>query len=249
LLDFEIGVHGIDAWWDRAAAADELREVAELTGQAELGVRMHWLYFDSSSFATVEQAGFRYDATIGYNDAVGFRAGTTQVFRPLSVERLLELPLHIQDTALFFPGRMNCAEQEALDLCQRILDWTQRLGGVSTLSWHERSLAPERQWDGAYWWLLAQLRQRDAYVGSARDVVSWFSTRRSVDLQGAGIEADRLRALADRGPGAAVSLELILRIHGRPDRDGAGASGFVDIQVDADSLSECLVSRSAGARG
>jgi hypothetical protein len=239
-LDFEVGVHGIDAWCDRAAATDELREVAELTGQAELGVRMHWLYFDSSSFATVEQAGFRYDATIGYNDAVGFRAGTTQVFRPLSVERLLELPLHIQDTALFFPGRMNCVEQEAFDLCARILDWTQRLGGVSTLSWHERSLVPERQWDGAYRWLLAQLRQRDAYVGSARDVVSWFSTRRSVDLQGAGLEADRLQALADRGPGAAVSPELILRIHGRPDRDGAGASGFVDLPVDGDSLSALL---------
>ena len=54
-LDFEIGVHGIDAWCDRAVSADELREVAELTGQAELGVRMHWLYFDASSFATVEQ--------------------------------------------------------------------------------------------------------------------------------------------------------------------------------------------------
>ena len=120
-------------------------KVAELTGEAELGVRMHWLYFNESSFATLDHAGFLYDASIGYNDAVGFRAGTTQVFRPLSAGRLLELPLHIQDTALFFPGRMNCAEQEALDLCERILNWTQDLGGVSTLSWHERSLVPERR--------------------------------------------------------------------------------------------------------
>jgi hypothetical protein len=247
-LDFEIGVHGIDAWCDRAVSADELREVAELTGQAELGVRMHWLYFDASSFATVEQAGFRYDASIGYNDAVGFRAGTTQVFRPLSVERLLELPLHIQDTALFFPGRMNCAEQEALDLCERVLDWTQRLGGVSTLSWHERSLVPERQWDGAYRWLLAQLRQRGAYVAPARDVVSWFSARRSVDLQGARVEADRLQALADRGPGAAALPDLVLRIHGSPpDRDGAGASDFVDISVDSDYLTALLSTLQATA--
>jgi hypothetical protein len=239
-LGFEVGVHGIDAWCDRAAATDELREVAELTGQAELGVRMHWLYLDASSFGTLEQAGFRYDATVGYNDAVGFRAGTAQVFCPLSVERLLELPLHIQDTALFFPGRMNCAEQEALDLCQRVLDWTQRLGGVSTLSWHERSLVPERQWDGAYRWLLAQLRQRGAYVGSARDVVSWFSTRRSVDLQDAVIGADRLRALVAREPTAA-SPALTLRIHGsRPDRDDAGAAGFADIPVDVDSLMALL---------
>ena len=239
-LDFEVGVHGIDAWSDLAAATDELREVAKLTGQAELGVRMHWLYFDSSSFATLDQAGFAYDASIGYNDAVGFRAGTTQVFRPLSAERLLELPLHIQDSALFFPGRMNCTESEALDLCQRILDWTQGLGGVTTLSWHERSLVPERQWDGAYRCLLAQLRQRGAYVGSARDVVSWFSARRSVDLQGADIEPDRLHALAGRATPTLASPRLMLRIHG--GRDDTGASGSVDIPVDADSLSALLAS-------
>jgi hypothetical protein len=252
-LDFEIGVHGIDAWCDLAAATDEFREVAKVTGEAELGIRMHWLYFDESSFATLEQAGFAYDASIGYNDAAGFRAGTTQVFRPLSAERLLELPLHIQDTALFFPGRMNCTEQEALALCARILDSTQELGGVSTISWHERSLAPERQWDGAYRWLLAQLRQRGAYVGSAREVVSWFSARRAVDLQGIEIEADRLRALADRGPGTAASPALLLRIHNSPsDRDGPsereGAAVSVDIPVDADSLSELLSTAQATAR-
>ena len=237
-LGFEIGVHGIDAWSDLAAATDELREVAKLTGQAELGVRMHWLYFDSSSFATLDHAGFAYDASIGYNNVVGFRAGTTQVFRPLSAERLLELPLHIQDSALFFPGRMNCTEQEALDLCQRILDWTQELGGVTTLSWHERSLVPERQWDGTYRWLLAQLRQRGAYVGSARDIVSWFTARRSVDLQGADIEPDRLHALARRATQTLASPPLMLRIHG--GRDAAGAPGSVDIPVDADSLSALL---------
>lgn len=247
-LGFEVAVHGIDAWCDRAASADELREVAELTGHAGLGVRMHWLYFDGTSFTTLEHAGFRYDATVGYNDAVGFRAGTTQVFRPLSVESLLELPLHIQDTALFFPGRMNCAEHEALGLCGQILDWTQRLGGVSTVSWHERSLVPERQWDGAYRWLLAQLRQRAAYVAPARDVVSWFSARRSVDLEGAGIDPDLLLALAGPGPEAAASPALMLRIHGgRRDPDEAGAPGFADIPVDADSLTALLSTTRAAA--
>jgi hypothetical protein len=240
-LDFEVGVHGIDAWSDLAAAKGELREVAELAGEPELGVRMHWLYFNESSFATLDRAGFLYDASIGYNDAAGFRAGTTQVFRPLAAERLLELPLHIQDTALFFPGRMNCTEREALHICERILDWTQELGGVSTLSWHERSLAPERQWDGAYRWLLAQLRQRGACVLPAREVVSWFNARRSVDLQGAEVEADRLHAFADRRPETAVSPALILRIHGSSsNRDPAGASGSIDIPVDAHSLSALL---------
>jgi hypothetical protein len=227
-LGFEVGLHGIDAWCDLAAAKDEFREVAKLTGEAELGVRMHWLYFDASSFATLDRAGFMYDASIGYNDAVGFRAGTSQVFRPFAAGRLLELPLIIQDTALFFPGRMNCTEQEALGLCEPILDWTQELGGVSTLLWHERSLVPERQWDGAYRWLLAQLRQRGAYVAPAREVVSWFSARRSLNLEGADIEADRLRALGVREPAAPA---LMVRIHG---------SRSADIPVDVASLDTLL---------
>ena len=240
-LGFEVAVHGIDAWSDLAAATGELREVADLTGEPELGVRMHWLYFDEGSFATLERAGFRYDASIGYNDAAGFRAGTTQVFRPLSAERLLELPLHIQDSALFFPRRMNCTEQEALHICERILDWTQELGGVSTLSWHERSLAPERQWDGAYRWLLARLRQRGACVLPAREVVAWFSARRSVDLHGVEVNAERLRSFVDRGPRTADSPALILRIHGGPsDEACAGASGSVDIPVPAHALNSLL---------
>ena len=238
-LGFEVGVHGIDAWSDLAAATEELREVAELAGEPALGVRMHWLYFDESSFATLDRAGFLYDASIGYNDAAGFRAGTTQVFRPLSAERLLELPLHIQDSALFFPGRMNCTEQEARRICGQILDWTQELGGVSTLSWHERSLAPERQWDGAYQWLLGQLSQRGARVLPARDVVSWFSARRSVDLQGAEVDADSLRALADRGAQHADPSALILRIHGNPGH-ADGAAGAIDILVDTHYLSSLL---------
>jgi hypothetical protein len=240
-LGFEVGVHGIDAWSDLTAATEELGEIAELAGELDLGVRMHWLYFKESSFATLDCAGFLYDASIGYNNAAGFRAGTTQVFRPLSAEYLLELPLHIQDSALFFPGRMNCTEREALHICEQILDWTQELGGVSTLSWHERSLVPERQWDGAYRWLLAQLRQRGACVLPAREVVLWFRARRSVDLQGAEVDAGRLRVFADRGPVTAASPALLVRIHGSPaDRDHAGASGSIDIPVDVDSLSALL---------
>ena len=240
-LGFEVGVHGIDAWNNLAAATDELGTVAGLTGEAALGVRMHWLYFDEGSFATLDKAGFLYDASIGYNDAIGFRAGTTQVFRPLPAERLLELPLHIQDTALFFPGRMNCTQREALGLCERILTWTQDLGGVCTILWHERSLVPERQWDGAYRWVLAYLRRRDVYVAPAREVVSWFSARRSVDLRDAGIDVERLLPLADQGPAASALPALTLRVYsGCPDVGDAGAVGFTDIPVAADSLRALL---------
>ena len=46
------------------------------------------------------------------------------------------------------------------------MDKMQDLGGVLRL-WHERSLAPERQWDRVYRELLATLRDRGAAVMTA----------------------------------------------------------------------------------
>ena len=39
---------------------------------------MHWLYFDQNSPKTLENAGANYDSTVGYNETVGYRAGTAQ---------------------------------------------------------------------------------------------------------------------------------------------------------------------------
>ena len=44
---------------------------------------------------------------MGYNETVGYRAGTTQAYKPLEASRLLELPLHVMDTALFYPAYLG----------------------------------------------------------------------------------------------------------------------------------------------
>jgi hypothetical protein len=241
-LGYEVGVHGIDAWNDVNDAREELRAVAEVTGTPTHGVRMHWLYFDSGSFARLDRAGFVYDSTFGYNECVGFRAGTTQVFRPLSARRLLELPLHIQDVALFFPGRMHCREAEALTICSAIIDQTQELGGVLTLSWHERSLAPERQWDGAYRQLLEQLRRRRASIRPAGEIVSWFQARRAVNFEGVHVNGGMLRELAARPAIASQDEELLLRIHGVDSEAGARRDGscFTDVPLRGGDLEGLL---------
>ena len=70
----EIGVHGIDAWHSTAAGRTEQERVSRVVGDAALGVRIHWLCFDTEA-RRLEQAGYDYDATFGWNDAVGFKAG------------------------------------------------------------------------------------------------------------------------------------------------------------------------------
>lgn len=179
-LGFEIGLHGIDAWNSPEKGSQEMKRITEATGQQEVGVRMHWLFYDQQSPFVLEQAGFDYDTTLGYNETIGFRNGTLQVFQPLGARKLLEIPLNIQDTALFYPRRLNLGDASAKQLCNKLVDAASRFGGVLTLSWHERSLEPERLWGDHYKWLLGELRSRGAWIGSAHQIVEWFRHRRSI---------------------------------------------------------------------
>ena len=211
----EIGVHGIDAWCDSSSGRDELEQVRRITGVQKVGVRMHWLYFDERSPVELEKAGADYDSTIGYNETVGYRAGTTQVYKPLSAVRLLELPLHIMDTALFFPGYLHLSPREAREQIDRIVANAARLGGVVTVNWHDRSLAPERLWGGVYVDLVEELKLQEAWFATGSQAVSWFRKRRSVALENISGGAETLRAkIATTGADNLPDLQL--RIHNQP---------------------------------
>lgn len=176
----ELAVHGIDAWRDVSAGRRERDELSAVTGRSEHGVRMHWLYFSESAPRALEDAGFAYDSTCGYNDAVGYRAGTMQAFLLPGTRALLELPLTIMDTALFYPDRMGLSRSEALQRCQAILADARRFGGAVVVNWHDRSLAPERQWQRAYCALLDELDVAKPWFATARAAVDWFQWRRSI---------------------------------------------------------------------
>lgn len=179
----EVGLHGIDAWCDSSKGREELEEIRRITGAETLGVRMHWLYFSEDSPAILENAGANYDSTIGYNETVGYRAGTTQVYKPFSAERLLELPLHIMDTALFFPGHLNLSSKEARAQINRIITTATQFGGVVTVNWHDRSLAPERLWGAVYTDLIDEFKRQGAWFATAAQAVAWFRMRRSATFE------------------------------------------------------------------
>lgn len=176
----EVGLHGIDAWQDSEKGRKEFERISHVTGESNVGIRMHWLYFCNHSPRLLETAGFSYDSTFGYNDAIGYRGGTVQVFRPLGAKKLLELSLHIQDTALFYPDRMGLTDSEADELVNQLLKNTTMFGGVLAINWHQRSLGPERLWDDFYITLLEKLKALNVWFSTASDAVEWFNKRRAV---------------------------------------------------------------------
>ena len=230
----EVGLHGIDAWLDSASGREELEEVRRLTGVSETGVRMHWLYYNEKSPATLEKAGAAYDSTIGYNETVGYRAGTTQAYKPLEAERLLELPLHVMDTALFYLSYLGLSPRKASARLLQMADNVVRFGGCLTVNWHDRSLAPERLWGTCYGNLIQDLEKRGAWFSTASQATSWFRKRRSAAFETDSIEPGVVRAkvAVERGdnlPG------LRLRIHKARKLGPIGAlcsEDYVDVALD-----------------
>lgn len=184
--DCEVGLHGIDAWIDSARGREELDEIRSITGEHEVGVRMHWLFFDEHSPAVLESAGASYDSTVGYNETVGYRAGTSQAYKPLNATRLLELPLHIMDTALFYPSHLHLSPGQAMTRASAIVENAAQHGGCVTVNWHDRSIAPERLWTGTYETLLKELTDKGAWFATASQAVAWFRARRSVKFEANG---------------------------------------------------------------
>jgi hypothetical protein len=179
----EIGVHGIDAWHSVEKAREELQRVSRASGCLATGIRMHWLLRDENTYRVLEEAGYAYDSTAGYNEAPGYRCGTTQAFRPLSASSLLELPMHIQDGALFFAQRLGLTEPEAWARCQVFIENARKFGGVLTVLWHDRSPGPERFWGEFYIRLVEKLKSVGVWFATASQAVGWFRNRRQVAFE------------------------------------------------------------------
>ena len=105
------------------------------------GGRQHWLRFSGDElFLAYEGASLRYDATVGWSERPGFRAGLAAPFRPYvrREERpadLIEFPLAIMDVTLEQRRRAGVDWQGEQ---RRVLDETRShgVGGVSVV-WHD----------------------------------------------------------------------------------------------------------------
>jgi peptidoglycan/xylan/chitin deacetylase (PgdA/CDA1 family) len=167
---WEIGVHGIDAHWSLKAARDELSELEEILGHGGLGIRMHWLYLNEmSSWRLLDDAGYRYDATLGWNDRVGFPGDRFSPFSPIADSSFRVLPLNIQDGALL--EHYSKSEEDAWKATTAILAQASQKNAVVTILWHNNSFVAPRNWGGLYQRILEKAIEDGAPIVRAIDVI------------------------------------------------------------------------------
>jgi hypothetical protein len=142
-MGVENGVH--PGYWtldNPARLAEELSRLRSVLPAIPLGGRQHYLRWNPTMWVHWADAGLSYDSSVGFPDAVGFRAGTCIPYKPWSFTTnrqldIVEIPLIAMDVAL--RASRNSADesyQKLLQSFERCVD----VGGIFALLWHPRSL-------------------------------------------------------------------------------------------------------------
>lgn len=146
----EIGFHPSYATPENPNAfIRELKAVQDASPTSVIGGRQHYLRFTgSNTWRMWNRAGLKYDSTIAFNRASGFRVGTAREFPVYDLIqreelRLSERPLIIMDGTLL--GYENLSHQEAFDKACQFSHQIKKYGGNMTLLWHNSYLETQEK--------------------------------------------------------------------------------------------------------
>ena len=145
----ELGIHlSYDSFDSLDMFRSEVSTLQSLLGEARIGGRQDYLRWSPQTWVRWNSMDLAYDASVGFADHVGFRAGTSYPYHPwlLSESReanLLEIPLILMDTALF--DYMKLQPSQALRTVSDCVARCKIGGGVFTMVWHNTTMMhPER---------------------------------------------------------------------------------------------------------
>lgn len=183
----EIALHGsYEAAEQPAMLAEEKRRLEALAGPVH-GQRYHYLRVSpESNLATLDELGFRYDASLAFADAPGFRAGVAHPFRPWDwlndrPMRLVEVPLAVMDVTLAEDRYLGLSPTQAERRLLALVDWAAVHGGGFSVLWHAERFDPTTAggWDRLYLRFIKAVRDRGGVclsIGAlAREAEAWLA--------------------------------------------------------------------------
>jgi hypothetical protein len=177
---WEVGLHGsFNSYKDHNKIFSEKKALETVLGMSPIvGVRQHNLNLTiPDTWISHEKSGLLYDATLGYNDCMGFRWGTCLPFHPCLVEekrtlKLLEIPLIIEDLP-FFKDNHRC--KDTVKIIQEVMNHQ----GVLSLLWHHSVFNDHEYpgWGNAYYRIINYCKKRDAWITTGKNIAQWWLQR------------------------------------------------------------------------
>ena len=184
----ELGLHAsYNAHRDPGRFVSEKARLEELSEGPIRGLRHHFWQVGRDLPRTLrahEAAGFVYDSSIAFNDAVGLRRGIALPYRPWDAAEgrplvTWQLPVIALDSAASSGVR---DAGEGIDRVWAGIERVVETGGVATLDWHVRCSVPAndryRTWGQIYVGLLERLaRRKDIWVTGLGEIADWATAR------------------------------------------------------------------------
>ena len=196
---WEIGAHGsFDSYRSAQRICAERQRLQGVLGTPVDGIRQHYLRLAlPDTWVHQELAGFRYDATLGFRDRLGFRAGLTTPFTAYNLSAddpfsLLELPLTVMDTVLF--QRQNLSPEAAFATVQDCARRVQEVQGLLTVLWHQHVFEPVYRK-----FVLHLARESTVYVAPMTEVARWWQARQHLTLAADAMTAHTRRLILRAG--------------------------------------------------
>jgi peptidoglycan/xylan/chitin deacetylase (PgdA/CDA1 family) len=174
----EVGLHGGHTSSINSEEMKSKKErIEKIINKNVIGYRNHFLRFKvPETWEYLHEAGFLYDATLGYADCVGFRNGMCHPFKPFNLKtgkpiEILEIPLTIMDCT--FDMYMKLDIRRALEISKKLIDTVMQYNGVLTLLWHNVYLSgDERKF---YENLLKYCAEKNAWMTSGEEILKWVN--------------------------------------------------------------------------
>ncbi len=188
---WEIGLHSSWFSYDDADEIKRQKEALERTLQKEvLSVRQHYLHYDIRVTPRVHsEAGFAYDSSLGFNDNIGFRFGTSYPWHLYDLKKdrfldIVEIPNIVQDGALLLTEKgMRLDEDTAFLYIKQAIGEVSNVGGVITLVWHPHRIT-QKSWWNLYIRTLEYLKDKNPWFATVKEIGEWFKEENRQILNG-----------------------------------------------------------------
>ncbi len=177
----EIGLHGSFGTHNNLTRFRS--DLNRLPVQA-VGNRFHFLAFDMTSTPHIlEDAGIKYDTTLGFADKPGFRNGICFPFnlydvandQPLNV---VEIPLAVMDTTLQSQAYLGVSPGEAWPHIENVMAQVRNFGGCLSVLWHNTHFSDYKYtgWRQVYVDLLRHISEHGGGLMIGKDVLAEYET-------------------------------------------------------------------------
>jgi peptidoglycan/xylan/chitin deacetylase (PgdA/CDA1 family) len=187
---WSIGLHAsYDCWKDYKNYKEQKQDLEKINGEKIIGLRNHYYHLNpenpEETLDYQRKAGFVYDSSLTFNDAIGFRRGIAFPYNPYNLINknaidILEIPTTLGDEALFLK---KPSPQEALNNAIRHLQEVKKYNGLAVLNWHCRSLDHRDYpyWGEVYTAILDYLKEEnEAWITSLDNIALWWKKRRQL---------------------------------------------------------------------